>query len=553
MKRSTKLLAALLSLLMLCSVLPMSVFAADTHTVRYVLNYNGAPKMESKTVADGETAPYVDGSVRDGWFFSGWSLAKRGDLYDFSMPVTADITLYAQWTQDKASANAAMQWVLAQIANAQKPESAPDEEQYLSDDSPYHFTVDVMGKDTEKALATFYNSFLPKPYEDSTNVSVISSSRDVCGTNKIRFNFHYKKGAELCIMQASEGTGVSIVENLPLQGETLKSGVLSKEYTLAYDTFNNSENRFYCTYKYDGKTYLFVMTFNCYEALWQLVYGENESHTKVFLTALEEKDSVALFFDAPLSNIKFSTVPYNNITVNNHTNTYKSVHPLAAGLNKFVLAFTPNNEEKQTVYVTVQNGESNYVNPYTDIATNNQFYNEITYCKQNGYMYGISTDTFAPNDKITNETLAVVLFRLAGSPEIMGDSESEKAIAWAKANNLFYSAEADAKNDVTRYDLAHTLLAFVKLQYPTFVYQIDTMRGSPYNATDMYMLEDTVKNTACFALSSGALDAFVDEEGHLLFEPNVLIKRAELARTVAVLKQYILYELAKHPNYMDLY
>ena len=74
MKKSTKLLAALLSLLMLCSVLPMSVFAADTHTVRYVLNYNGAPKMESKTVADGETAPYVDGSVRDGWFFSGWSL-----------------------------------------------------------------------------------------------------------------------------------------------------------------------------------------------------------------------------------------------------------------------------------------------------------------------------------------------------------------------------------------------------------------------------------------------------------------------------------------------
>lgn len=127
MKRSTKLLAALLSLLMLCSVLPMSVFAADTHTVRYVLNYNGAPKMESKTVADGETAPYVDGSVHDGWFFSGWSLAKRGDLYDFSMPVTADITLYAQWTQDKASANAAMQWVLAQIANAQKPESEPSQ------------------------------------------------------------------------------------------------------------------------------------------------------------------------------------------------------------------------------------------------------------------------------------------------------------------------------------------------------------------------------------------------------------------------------------------
>lgn len=127
MRKSKKLIAALLALLMLCSVLPMSVFAADSHTVRYVLNYNGAPKIESKNVADGETAPYVDGSGRSGWFFTGLSLAKRGELYDFSTPVTEDITLYAQWTQNKASANAAMQRVLAQIANAQKPESAPSQ------------------------------------------------------------------------------------------------------------------------------------------------------------------------------------------------------------------------------------------------------------------------------------------------------------------------------------------------------------------------------------------------------------------------------------------
>ena len=94
MRKSKKLIAALLALLMLCSVLPISVFTADSHTVRYVLNYNGAPKIESKNVADGETAPYVDGSGRSGWFFTGWSLAKRGELYDFSTPVTEDITLY---------------------------------------------------------------------------------------------------------------------------------------------------------------------------------------------------------------------------------------------------------------------------------------------------------------------------------------------------------------------------------------------------------------------------------------------------------------------------
>ena len=554
MKRRTKLLAALLSLLLLCSVLPMSVFAADTHTVRYVLNYNGAPKLEPQIVADGETAPYVDGSGRSGWFFTGWSLAKRGELYDFSTPVTEDITLYAQWTQDKASANAAMQWILAKIANMQKPEPEPepDDEQYLSDEDLYHFIVDVMGEDTEKALATFYYSFLPKPYEDGTVVSSISSSRDISGTNKIRFNVHYKKGAEFCIMQASKGTGFSISENLPLQGESLKSGILSKEYTLVYGTFNdNTENRFYCTYKYDGKTYLYELTFNCYEAAWQLVYKEMDSYSgsdnTLFLSSLEGKEDVTLRFDTPLANIRFASIPWLRITANRHSYYSYGGHPLAAGLNKFALEFTTLAGEKQTIHVTVQNGDSDYENPYTDITIDHPYYNEIAYCRQNGYMGGVSADTFAPGEDITNETLAVVLYRIAGSPDAVGDSESAKAMIWAKTNGLFYNAEADAKDYVVRYELAHTVLTFVKLRYPTFVYQ---MSGA-YYVSDMEKLSDDIRNMLSFALSIGAVDAFVGENGVPTFETNVLVQRAELARTAAALEQYVFYVLDKNLNAVD--
>ncbi len=545
MKKSTKLLAALLSLLMLCSVLPMSVFAADTHTVRYVLNYNGAPKMESKTVADGETAPYVDGSVRDGWFFSGWSLAKRGDLYDFSMPVTADITLYAQWTQDKASANAAMQWVLAQIANAQKPESAPVEEQYLSDDSPYHFTVDVMGKDTEKALASLFFSYL---YEESSGaIGSFGSGREICGTNQIRLNVKFKKGDAFYIISGKEfGSTPYYAEDFQNSGEKLKSGVDSRTYTLAYGI-----NTFYCMFQHAGKTYRGHINFNCYEAAWQLIYKEMDSYSgsnsTMFLTALEGKDNVALRFDTPLANIRFASIPWYRVTANEHAYYSYGGHPLAAGLNKFSLVFTTLDGEKQSIGVTVQNGESDYKNPYTDVTIDHPYYNEITYCKQNGYMGGVGADTFAPGEDITNETLAIVLYRIAGSPEATGDSEGAKAVTWAKANSLFYSAEADAKDYVTRFELAHTVLAFVKLRYPTFVYQ---MSGAYYVA-DMEKLADEVRNTLSFALSIGAVDAFVDEYGVPTFETNVLVQRAELARVAAALKQYVFYVLDKNPDAVD--
>ena len=60
-----------------------------------------------------------------------------------------------------------------------------------------------------------------------------------------------------------------------------------------------------------------------------------------------------------------------------------------------------------------------------------------------------------------------------------------------------------------------------------------------------------VRNTLSFALSIGAVDAFVDEYGVPTFETNVLVQRAELARVAAALKQYVFYVLDKNPDAVD--
>lgn len=70
------------------------------HTVRYEFMHNNL-FMEDKIV-DGKTAKYYF-PKREGYTFKGWK--TRRDLtesYDFSRPITSDVTLYAKWFKDLA-------------------------------------------------------------------------------------------------------------------------------------------------------------------------------------------------------------------------------------------------------------------------------------------------------------------------------------------------------------------------------------------------------------------------------------------------------------------
>lgn len=104
MKRYARLLSILLAIIMVAGLLPLSVIAEDiqsTHTVQFKLNYNGAGKIATQTVADGECATEPENAVREGWILKGWYTKKNGgEKFDFATPITADVTLYAQWDED---------------------------------------------------------------------------------------------------------------------------------------------------------------------------------------------------------------------------------------------------------------------------------------------------------------------------------------------------------------------------------------------------------------------------------------------------------------------
>ncbi len=81
-------------------VLPLSEKPTDpdptptTYTVTF--NSNGGTSIDPQTVESGSTITAPATPTQDGYTFSGWYL--DGSPYDFNTPVTADITLTAQWT-----------------------------------------------------------------------------------------------------------------------------------------------------------------------------------------------------------------------------------------------------------------------------------------------------------------------------------------------------------------------------------------------------------------------------------------------------------------------
>ncbi len=72
---------------------------SDASTCAVTLMFNdGTSRTTVQTVQPGDCATYPGTPTRNGYRFQGWyTSASGGSLFDFSTPITSDITLYAQW------------------------------------------------------------------------------------------------------------------------------------------------------------------------------------------------------------------------------------------------------------------------------------------------------------------------------------------------------------------------------------------------------------------------------------------------------------------------
>lgn len=112
--------------------------------------------------------------------------------------------------------------------------------------------------------------------------------------------------------------------------------------------------------------------------------------------------------------------------------------------------------------------------PFGDVKSADWFYNDVKYVYDKGMMAGTAADVFAPNATTTRAMIVTILYRLEGSPAVTGTSAFvdvpagqwyTDAVNWAAANQIVNgtSATTFAPNDsITREQMAAILYRYAQ-------------------------------------------------------------------------------------------
>lgn len=170
------------------------------------------------------------------------------------------------------------------------------------------------------------------------------------------------------------------------------------------------------------------------------------------------------------------------------------------------------------------------VNPFVDVYESDWFYDDVMFAYGNGILIGTAGDMFSPFAKTTRAMIAVILWRMEGSPgsegkadftDVPDDTWFTDAVAWAYENGIFKGygdGRFGALDSITREQLATILYRFaVRRGYDV------TMTGEGYEDNDAvaeYSIE--AARWAC------VLRLFeIGIEGKL--EPKQVVSRMEIA------------------------
>lgn len=113
-------------------------------------------------------------------------------------------------------------------------------------------------------------------------------------------------------------------------------------------------------------------------------------------------------------------------------------------------------------------------NPYKDVADNAWYYDAVKFADENGYMNGVGTGSFDPDGKLTRGMFVTMLYRIENTPASTKDAGFNDvtkgawyydAVNWAAENNIVngVSATEFKPNDyITREQMAAVIFRFAQ-------------------------------------------------------------------------------------------
>lgn len=176
--------------------------------------------------------------------------------------------------------------------------------------------------------------------------------------------------------------------------------------------------------------------------------------------------------------------------------------------------------------------------PFEDVDCDEWYYSAIKYSYNNKIIMGYNSTTFAPNDNITRGMLVTILYRMEGSPKVSTTSKFPdvkdssmyyyKAVNWAASNKIvsgYDTGKFGPDDNITREQLAVILWKYSKYKGKDKDVTADFTKFS-----DSFKISDYAKKGMNWALGVGVMHG---SNGKLL--PQGTATRAEAA---AMLSNY---------------
>lgn len=193
----------------------------------------------------------------------------------------------------------------------------------------------------------------------------------------------------------------------------------------------------------------------------------------------------------------------------------------------------------KTVYADWKKREPNepdaVKNPFADVNAGDWFYQDVLFSYEKGLMSGMDAAAFAPYANTTRAQIAVIFYRMEGSPAVEGENSFTDvvrgsgtawfydAVTWAQQNGIMggYSNSSFAPNDpITREQLAAIFYRYAQYKgYDT------TQGGMAIREFDDY---ESISDYAMSAMAWAVNTGLVKGDSNLLY-PKGTATRAELA------------------------
>ena len=170
--------------------------------------------------------------------------------------------------------------------------------------------------------------------------------------------------------------------------------------------------------------------------------------------------------------------------------------------------------------------------PFTDVPENAWYYDAVAYAYENGWMNGTTSTTFAPGSTTSRGMIVTILHRIEGKPSIQEssafldvplDAWYADAVDWAAEHGIVegYSDTAFGPNDpITREQMAAILYRYA--QYKGY----DVSAKADLNKfTDA----DEISNYALEALQWANAEGLINGKGDGVLDPKGQATRAEAA------------------------